>query len=149
MKQEKDTYNKQKIKIWKALLFFPFSWLNKRFQKYKYEITLNQYQNQLKKLEKEIAKLATEKPEGYFWNKFCFIISCGRYNNYQNQEIKEQKKVKLNEIKQKIYELRNLTRIKSEATTAVEVDCEIWNKTDSRFLTEIQCQNKSLKTAVL
>ncbi|WP_342218554.1 hypothetical protein [Spiroplasma endosymbiont of Amphimallon solstitiale] len=55
-------YNSQSIKTQiKILLKSPFIWLNKQFQKYKYEVTLNQYQAQLEKLEKEIQKLETDK----------------------------------------------------------------------------------------
>lgn len=66
-------YNSQQIKAEnKKLLKSPLNWLNKYFQKYKYQMMLNQYRTQLRKLEKEITRLETNKLTGNFYNKLWF-----------------------------------------------------------------------------
>ncbi len=122
-------YNSQSIKTQiKILLKSPFIWLNKQFQKYKYEVTLNQYQAQLEKLEKEIQKLETDKGGRNFSNKFWVIISCGRFNNSRSNEIKQQKIAKLYEIKQKISGLRSQATMQSQPSTSRHAVS--WNEMD-------------------
>lgn len=112
-------YNSQNVKLQiKSWLKAPFIWLNKHFQKYKYKMTLNQYQTQLEKLEKEIIKLETDKLTGNFYNKFWLIISCGFFDSRQKHEIREEKKAKLYEIKRKIHQLKNQTNIQSQLPTS-------------------------------
>lgn len=126
-------YNFQTIKVKiKTWLKLPFMWLNKYFQKYKYEITINKYQMQLQKLEKEITKLETDKLPQNFYHKFWLIISCGIINSHQKNEIREQKIAKLHEIKQKIYQLKNKPNSESQPS----------NSRNTTFCDEVDCFSK-------
>lgn len=152
IKQKKQDLGSQSIKtLISIFLKSPFIWLNERFQRYKYELKLNQYQSQLQKLEKVIIKLETEKPRAYFWNKFLFIISNGNYDSDSKERIKAEKKAKLYEIKQKICALTRTKEVNTESQIEVATGFS-WEETSShldegRYFNENQYQDKMLNTA--
>lgn len=126
----------------------PLIWLNRKyFQKYKYQMMLNQYRTQLRKLEKEITRLERNKLTGNFYNKLWFIISCGFFNNHQKNENRDEKIAKLYKIKKKIYELED-RNIQAQALAQVQQPSPIsrrnvtsWNEVtgpnDSRYNNQI------------
>ncbi|WP_425381179.1 hypothetical protein [Spiroplasma endosymbiont of Polydrusus pterygomalis] len=122
-------YNSQQIKVEnKKICKSPLIWLNKCFQKYKYQIMLNQYRTQLRKLEKEITRLETNKLTGNFYNKLWFIISCGFFNNHQKNENRDEKIAKLYEIKKKIYELEDQRNIQAQQPSLISRNVASWNE---------------------
>ncbi len=122
-------YNSQQIKVEnKKLLKSPLFWLNKYLQKYKYQIMLNQYRTQLRKLEKEITRLETNKLTGNFYNKLWFIISCGFVNSHQKNENRDEKIAKLYEIKKKIYELEDQRNIQRQQPSSISRNVASWNE---------------------